>query len=112
VLQRAKRCDVEGGNTPGQGEHALAFGDPQRRQNIGKAITLFLQVAIGQIAYAAVLAQPTQGQVVASCTIGMPVDCLMGHIQAPPAGQAVEVTSHGLPRERGVCLVVIQEVGR
>jgi hypothetical protein len=87
VFQRAERGDIERGDTPGQDERPLTLVHAQLSQHIGKAVALLLQIAIGEIAHGPVSAQPAQGQVAASRTIGVAVDRFIGDVQPLPSGR-------------------------
>ena len=97
VFQRAERGDIKRGETSGKDEHPPVLVHTQLAQHIGKAVALLLQIAIREIAYGPVSAQPAQGQVATSRTIGVAVDRFIGDVQALATWQGVELIPYRIP---------------
>ncbi len=106
VLQRAERGDVEFRHAAKQREDAVALRYAALRQNIGEAIYSRAKRCIGEIADAVVAADPAQGELVAAPGLHMPVDRLVGDVEAA-AGKAVKQPARLRPGKRlGVLFIV------
>ena len=99
VLQRAERTDVELWHAAEQRGNPVAFRNPALRQNIGKAIYGRAKRCIGEIADAVVAADPAQSKLVAAPGLHMPVDRLVGDVEAA-AGKAVKQRPRLRPGKR------------
>src|SRR5664280_3161766 len=110
VLQRAKRTDVELWHAAEQRGNPVAFRNPVLGQNIGKAIYRRAKRFIGEFADGVVASDPAQSKLVAAPGFYMPIDRLMGNVEAA-AGKTVKYPTRLRPGKRLGALVIVDEVG-
>ena len=60
-LQRAEHRDVQLGDAAEQREHGVARAHAERRERVGHAVRLLVELAVRQLASRVVLAEPDQG---------------------------------------------------
>src|ERR1019366_5644703 len=87
-----------------------AFRNPALRQKIGKTIHGRAKRRIREITDAVVAADPAQGQFAAAPGFYMPVDRLMGNVEAA-TGKAIKQPARLRPGKRLGALVIVDEVG-
>jgi hypothetical protein len=85
VLKRAQRGHVQLWNPSRQHEHALGALDLQVGEHVRETIRLALQLGVGELPRAAVLAQKAQGDGVGKGAACLSVDRPVGDVQ-PSAG--------------------------
>ncbi len=111
VLPCAKCGDVESGDAPGQDGHAVTLAHAKLAQQVGEAVGLLFQVAVGELLYFAARPQPAQGYFIAQGPIGVAVYRFVGDVVAHAVGKPVELFEDHIPAELLVCLGVVQQVG-
>ncbi len=111
-LERAEHRHVQLGQPAHEHKDALARQQAQVLQRMGKAAGFGGEVGVAQLAPLAALADPADGGAAAAAVQQVPVHRLVGDVQAPATGQAVELAARVIPaegRDRGL---VIGQVGR
>ena len=109
MFQRAQRGDVEVGHPAEQREDTFALADAVLRQDIGKTVGRGAKCSIAEVADRIVAADPAQGELVAASGLHMPIDRLVGDVEAA-AGQAFKQGACLRPGERAGAGLVIPEV--
>ena len=110
-LQRTEHRHVQLGQPPHQHEHPLAGLHAQGHQGIGEAVGLGGQVGVRQLAPLTRLADPADRHLAAAPVLQVPVDRLMGDVQA--AGrQPVEQARGIAPAEARPLGRQVGEIGR
>ena len=109
-LERADHRHVQPGHPPHQAEHAVAGLQAERAQPVGEGGGSLRQLAVGDVRGRAVLAQAAQRDVLPPAVGDVPVDCLMGDVDAP-GRQAIQPPAGLVPGEGGAQRLVVVEVG-
>ena len=111
VLERAECRYVEFGHPGQQHENPVPDADPQVVKRPRKATGEVRELAVGDVAYAAVSVQAPKRDLASGRTDRVAVDGLVGHVD-PACWKAVKVPPGRLPAEPGARRVVVDEVGR
>ena len=111
LFECAQHGDIEFWDPSGQHEEAVSLFHPQSAQHVGKAVALFCQAGIGEIAHLALFAEPAQGQMVATGAVGMAVDRFIGDVEPLPAGQPCQRPMDLCPVKGATALRIVDKIG-
>ena len=110
VFESPQGGDIKLRNAVCQNGDRVPLSQSKSFENIGKAVALSFQIAIGEVPNAAIVSEPSQGDVVAQRPLRMTIDGFVSDIEPLAPGKAVQLTADVLPGEIGNCVVIIQEV--
>jgi len=91
VLPRAKRSGVQGWNPAGEAEDAFAGADPELAEDVRKAVGLFLEFRVGDVARLPTAGEPADGDAPAAAGRNVAIDGLVSDVEratGEPVGMA------------------------
>ena len=110
VFKNSQCRDIQFGYSPCQNTDRIAPADAESFEDIGEAVALPFQLAIGESAGCAFAAKPMQGHVVAKTSIGMTIDRFVSDIEPFPPWKTLQLTADGIPGKGGKGVGIIQEI--